>query len=611
MADIIQLLPDAIANQIAAGEVIQRPASVVKELMENSVDAGSTHIKLAIKNAGKSLIQVIDNGSGMSATDARMCFEKHATSKIKNIDDLFAIVTKGFRGEAMASIAAVAQVELKTRQAEESLGSLIQIEGSKIIKQEPCQAPAGTSTAVKNLFFNIPARRNFLKSDNVEVKHIIEEFYRIALPHPNVAFSLFIDDEEIYHLKEGNLRQRIVAILGDNYNERLVPITEETDAVKISGFIGKPEYAKKTRGEQYIFVNNRFIKSNYLNHAIYKAYEDIVAKDKYPLFVLFMDINPAKIDINVHPSKHEIKFDEEHLIYTFVNAAARHGLSQYSVRPTLDFDQEDAFKQMGSFTQKDKDYNPATSPMNMGKTDFPFSAKKKEQDANLGNWQDLYAINKSEQAQNLVQKISKINNELPLEENKNEEARHQTKPYQIHHKYIVSPIKSGFILFHQNAMHQRILFEKYLHMLHTEKSASQQQLFPQTIALSASDAAIMKEILADINALGFEISYFGNNSFVIHSYPADINFTNETQIIEDFIEQYKNSAGLDKFSKREKVAQSLAYSAAIKEGKTLSEQEMQNLIDQLFACENPYKTPSGKKTFVKYTLEEINKQFLD
>lgn len=495
MADIIQLLPDAIANQIAAGEVIQRPASVVKELMENSVDAGSTHIKLAIKNAGKSLIQVIDNGSGMSATDARMCFEKHATSKIKNIDDLFAIVTKGFRGEAMASIAAVAQVELKTRQAEESLGSLIQIEGSKIIKQEPCQAPAGTSTAVKNLFFNIPARRNFLKSDNVEVKHIIEEFYRIALPHPNVAFSLFIDDEEIYHLKEGNLRQRIVAILGDNYNERLVPITEETDAVKISGFIGKPEYAKKTRGEQYIFVNNRFIKSNYLNHAIYKAYEDIVAKDKYPLFVLFMDINPAKIDINVHPSKHEIKFDEEHLIYTFVNAAARHGLSQYSVRPTLDFDQEDAFKQMGSFTQKDKDYNPATSPMNMGKTDFPFSAKKKEQDANLGNWQDLYAINKSEQAQNLVQKISKINNELPLEENKNEEARHQTKPYQIHHKYIVSPIKSGFILFHQNAMHQRILFEKYLHMLHTEKSASQQQLFPQTIALSASDAAIMKEIL--------------------------------------------------------------------------------------------------------------------
>lgn len=611
MADIIQLLPDAIANQIAAGEVIQRPASVVKELMENSVDAGSTHVKLIIKNAGKSLIQVIDNGSGMSATDARMCFEKHATSKIKNIEDLFAIVTKGFRGEAMASIAAVAQVELKTRQAEESLGTSIQIEGSKILNQEPCQTQIGTSTAVKNLFFNIPARRNFLKSDNVEVKHIIEEFYRIAIPHPGVAFSLFIDDEEIYHLKEGNLRQRIVAILGDSYNERLVPIAEETDAVKISGFIGKPEYAKKTRGEQYIFVNNRFIKSNYLNHAIYKAYEDIVAKDRYPLFVLFMDIDPAKIDINVHPSKHEIKFDEEHLIYTFVNAAARHGLSQYSVRPTLDFDQEDAFNQMGSFSQKDKDYNPATSPMNLGKTDFPFSAKKKEQESNLENWQDLYAINKSEQAQSLVQKISKLTNELPIETDKNIEEKSATRPYQIHNKYIISPIKSGFILFHQNAMHQRILFERYLYILNTEKAASQQQLFPQTITLNASDAVIMKEILDDINNLGFEISDFGNNSFVIHSYPADISYSNETQIIEDFIEQFKNSAGLTKFSKREKVAQSLAYSAAIKEGKKLSEQEMQNLIDQLFACENPYKTPSGRKTFVKYTLEDIDKQFLD
>lgn len=606
MADIIQLLPDAIANQIAAGEVIQRPASVVKELMENSVDAGSTHVKLIIKNAGKSLVQVIDNGSGMSATDARMCFEKHATSKIKNIDDLFAIVTKGFRGEAMASIAAVGQVELKTRQTNESLGTSIQIEASKILNQEPCQTQVGTSTAVKNLFFNIPARRNFLKSDHVEVKHIIDEFYRIAIPHPNVAFSLFIDDEEIYHLKEGNLRQRVVAVLGDNYNERLVPISEETDAVKISGFIGKPEYAKKTRGEQYIFVNNRFIKSNYLNHAIYKAYEDIVAKDRYPLFVLFMEIDPAKIDINVHPSKHEIKFEEEHLIYTFVNAAARHGLSQFSVRPTLDFDQEDAFNQMGSFSQKDKDYNPAISPMNLGKTDFPFSAKKKEQESNLQNWQDLYEINKSEQAQSLVQKISKLSAELPIEENSS-----TTKPYQIHNKYIVSPIKSGYILFHQNAMHQRILFEKYLHSLNSEKAYSQQQLFPQTISLNASDAAIMKEILEDINSLGFEIRDFGNNSFVIHSYPADISYSNETQIIEDFIEQFKNSVGLNKFSKREKVAQSLAYSAAIKEGKKLNEQEMQNLIDQLFACENPYKTPSGRKTFVKYNLEDIDKQFLD
>ena len=616
MSDIIQLLPDAIANQIAAGEVIQRPASIVKELMENSVDAKASHIKLIVKNAGRTLVQVIDNGSGMSPTDARMSFEKHATSKIKHINDLFTIVTKGFRGEALASVAAVAQVEMKTRQSDDVVGTQIDIEGSKITKQEPCQSPVGTSIAVKNLFFNVPARRNFLKSDNVETKHIIDEFFRIALPHPEVAFSLFINDHEIYHVKPGNLRQRIVALVGDNYNDRLVPIQEETDVVSISGFIGKPDSAKKTRGEQYIFVNNRFIKSNYLNHAVFKAYEDIITKDRFPFFVLFMDIDPARIDINVHPSKHEIKFEEERLVYTFVNAAARHGLAQYSVTPTLDFDQEDSFTQMGTFGQKDKNFDLDKSAMNFSKTDFPFSAKAKKDDAsqrsNLDNWQDLYQINKDPIAQSLVQRIGQRSAELSLEGDvsPNQDLNDRvSKPYQLHGKYIISPLKSGYIILDQQAAHQSILFERYLHLMSSGKNMSQQQLFPQNIELSAGDAVIMREILPEVNSLGFEISEFGANSFVIHAYPADINYANETQIIEEFIEQFKSSSGLGKFSKRENVAKSLAYTAAIKYGKVLSVGEMQNLIDELFACENPFTGPTGRKTFVKYNLLDLDKEF--
>lgn len=614
MSDVIQLLPDAIANQIAAGEVIQRPASIVKELMENAVDANASSVKLIIKNAGRTLVQVIDDGDGMSPTDARMSFQKHATSKIKSIDDLFAIVTKGFRGEALASIAAVAQVELKSKQEGETVGTQINIEGSIIEKQEPCQAPKGTSIAVKNIFFNVPARRNFLKSDNVETKHIIDEFFRIALPHPEVAFSLIINDYETYHVKPGNLRQRIVALFGDNYNNRVVPIQEETDVVSIGGFIGKPDSAKKTRGEQYIFVNRRFIKSNYLNHAIFKAYEDVITKDRFPFFVLFMDIDPAKIDINVHPSKHEIKFDEERLVYTFVNAAARHGLAQYSVTPTLDFDQEDAFNQMGTFGQKDKNFDLNKSAMSFSKTDFPFTAKNKNQSgdkSNLDNWQELYKTNNEENSKSLVQRTTQMNQELPLDEDlQHKEYKEKVSgPYQIHARFILSPIKSGYIIFDQHAMHQAILFERYLHVMSSGNNLSQQQLFPQNIELSAQDAEIMREILPEINKLGFEISDFGANSFVIHSYPADIDYANESQIIDDFIEQFKMGAGIGKFSKRENVAKSLAYSAAIKPGKILSTQEMQNLIDELFACQNPMTAPNGRKTFVKYAIQDLDKAF--
>lgn len=609
MGNKINLLSDALANQIAAGEVIQRPASVVKELMENSIDAGSTHIKLIVKNSGKTLIQVIDDGEGMNETDARLCFAKHATSKITHIDDLFAILTKGFRGEALASVAAVAQVEMKTRIAESALGTSIINEGSEVKSQEPCQTPKGTSIAVKNLFFNVPARRNFLKSENVEMRHIVEEFFRIAIPHFNVAFSLFHNDSELYHLKAGNLRQRIVALFGDNYNQKLVPVSENTEIVEIEGFIGKPEFAKKTRGEQYIFVNNRFIKSAYLNHAVFGAYEDIIPKDRYPFFVLFININPAKIDINVHPSKHEIKFEEERLVYTFVNAACKHGLAQYSISPTIDFDQEDIFKQMGTFSKNQHDFDPAKSPMNFSKSDFPFSVQKKideGQSDNLKNWEDLYTITQPKEAQ---LDFDVASNNPQQSANFHDENKHQSKPYQIHLRYIVSPIKNGFVLIDQQAAHQRILYEKYLKSLEINKHFSQQQLFAQTVELNQADAEVLREILEEVNMLGFEIKEFGQNTFIIHSVPVDVQISNEKAMIEEMIEQFKINLNVAKLSKRESLAKSLAQSTSIKKGRVLALNEMDTLIDELFACENPYTAPNGRKTFIKYELKAIEKLF--
>ncbi len=614
MPNKIHLMPDALANQIAAGEVIQRPASAVKELLENSIDAGSQSIKLIIKDAGKTLIQVIDDGTGMSETDARMCFEKHATSKIKNIDDLFSIRTKGFRGEALASVAAVAQVELKTRIPKSKIGTSIIIEGSKILKQEPCQQAIGTSIAVKNLFFNIPARRNFLKSNHAELKHIIAEFIRVALAHTDISFSFFSNNNELYHLKKGNLKQRIVALFGDKYAHIIVPLSEDTDIVNIKGFIGKPDYAKKTRGDQYIFVNNRFIKSAYLNHAIYRAYEDIIPKDRFPFFVLFIEVDPSKIDINVHPSKTEINFVEERTIYTFVNAATRHGLAQYSVTPSLDFDQEGAFNQMGTFIQEDKDYDPSKSAMSFQKTDFPFS--KEEKDYNpfqkkegsykrevIPDWEDLYSIAKKDN--------TSIQHPL-IPKDKNEELKiieSSAKSIQVANRYILSSLKSGFILIDQQAAHERILFERFLKAINGKTHASQKLLFPKNIELGGQDAEILRELLKDINQLGFEIQEFGNNTFVVHAFPADLTLADEKSMIEDLLEQFKNNMSIVKLNKRESLVASLATKAAVKSGDSLSYLEINTLIDELFACQNPYTAPNSKKTFIKYNLEAIEIDF--
>lgn len=603
MPDIIQLLPDAIANQIAAGEVIQRPASAVKEMLENAIDAGADNIQLIVKDAGRTLIQVIDNGCGMSATDARMSFERHATSKIRKIDDLYAIRTMGFRGEALASIAAVAQVELKSRKTEDELGTILEIEGSEVKRQEPCQANPGTSLSLKNLFYNVPARRNFLKSNPVETKHIIEEFQRVALAHPQLAFSLHHNGSPVFQLEKGNLRQRIVGVFGKNYNERVVPVEEETDIFKIHGFVGKPENARKTRGEQYFFVNNRFIKSAYLNHAVFKNYDAFIPEGSYPFFVLFIDIDPAKVDINVHPTKQEIKFEEEHIVYTFVKVAIQHALAKFSVTPTIDFDQEPSIDRQFGRPSSGSFEGPKQATTGWSAATVVDTPKQK---SNLRNWEQLYDMDGEKQQEQVT-----LHSEWDGEDTTEAEVttQVQSEPYQMHNKYIVSAIKSGFMLVDQQAAHERIMYERYRAALAHQKHDSQRLLFPQTIHVSATDAELLKEILPNINALGFDIQDFGQNSFVVHGLPSDIQDGNEQQMLELLLEDYQKHLSVENLNQRESLARSLAYRAAIKEGKKLQVSEMRQLIDELFACEQPYVSPAGKLTFTTFDFEELEKRF--
>jgi len=604
MSDIIHLLPDAIANQIAAGEVIQRPASAVKELVENSIDAGSAAITLIVKDAGKTLLQVVDNGCGMSETDARMSFERHATSKISSVDDLFAIRTKGFRGEALASVAAVAQVELKTRRQEDEIGTEILIEGTEVKSQEPCSTPPGTSISVKNLFYNVPARRNFLRSNHVEMRHILEEFQRIALAHPDIFFSVFNNDIEVFHLKPGNLRQRITSIFGANYNERIVPVNETSGVVKITGFVGKPDFAKKTRGEQYFFVNNRFIRNNYLNHAVFANYDELLPENSYPFFVLFIDIAPASIDINVHPTKQEIKFEDEKLVYGFVRAAVRHALAKYSVTPTLDFDQEDSFNQLQQQRfqqQQERRFLPSAPVESAPQKDF----YQKNEKTSTAGWEQLYeAALKPDEEVTVLSRLS-------LSETEEEEIlqKAQTQPIQIHNRFILSQIKSGFIVIDQQAAHERILFEKYLRSLNQHVQGSQKQLFPKTVNFSPDDAVLLRQLLPEINALGFDVQEFGNEAFVVHGLPSDIEEGDEQEMLERLLENFKNNLDLLKFDRRQGLARSLAQQASIKAGKQLSVKEMQTLIDELFACEQPYSAPNKRNTFLTFDFDELEKLF--
>jgi len=626
MSDKIKLLPDAIANQIAAGEVIQRPASVVKELLENSVDSGAKSIQLIIKDAGRALIQVVDDGCGMSETDARMCFERHATSKIKQIEDLFSLYTFGFRGEAMASIAAIAQVELKSKLHDKDIGTILLIEGSKVVLQEPVATNSGTSISVKNLFYNVPARRNFLKSNQIETKHIIDEFIHVAMANPSIFFSLHHNGLEVYHLKASNLRQRIVSIFGKNYNEKLVPIEEITDYMSVRGFIGKPDVSKKTRGEQFFFVNNRFIKNNFLNYAISKAYEGLMAEKNFPFYCLFIDIEPNAIDINIHPTKQEIKFEDEKAVYLLLNAAAKHGLSQYSVMPTIDFEHESTFNLLvDERVYNEQPFTVVQSKLNSDShtrgsyyspfdKDIPATSQRAISPTTTNNfeyWKKLYELDESteEKAITIKSKMDLLALEEENELSNNPFKNERFEPIQLHERYILTQIKSGFILIDQHKAHQRVLFEKYLRKLNNQPATTQRILFPKSLELSSSDAEIIKELLPDFKLLGFDIEFFGGTTFVVHGMPSDLKDENETLLIEKLLEDYKNSAITEQFDKRKNVAKSLAYQTAIKSGKSMDRNSMQQLIDELFACEQPTISPIGLATFTQYSFDEIERKF--
>ncbi len=619
MPDKILLLPDNIANQIAAGEVIQRPASAVKELLENAVDAGAKEIKLIINDAGKSLVQVIDNGGGMSETDARMSFERHATSKITTIEDLFHIKTMGFRGEALASIAAVAQVELKTKRLEDETATYIEVENSVVKKQEVIAAPIGTSIAMKNLFFNVPARRNFLKSNNAEMRHIVDEFTRVALAFPHIFFSFTANNQQIFHLEAGSMKQRILQLLGNNYNTKLVAVKEETDYMNIYGFVGKPETAKKTRGDQYFFVNNRFIKSAYLNHAVMNAYQEMITKDSFPTYVLFIDLDPQQVDVNVHPTKQEIKFEDEKIIYAFVQAAVKHSLAQFSVTPTLDFELDATIQQLPSIQQpftEEKKSAASSSSIFKGFTEkhqahFIEPTKKSE----LKHWREFYEGDK-EQKENIQQSTinAQFSSELPDSIHHSPFTIHDlrfTNLLQLHNQYILAQTDNGFILINQQPAHERIIYERLQEATKGKPVATQRNMFPVTFELPPSDAIILVELMNDLQQLGYLIEPFGKNTFVIQGTPADMAQGNEKQVVDSLLEQYKHFSSDLKFSKREKLIRSLALQQSIKAGRQLEEKEMQLLVEELLKCKQPNSSPDGKPTYLEFRNEQLSRMFED
>jgi len=594
MSDIIHLLPDHVANQIAAGEVVQRPASVVKELLENAIDAQASHIKLLIKDAGKTLIQVIDDGFGMSQTDARLAFERHATSKIKTADDLYNLHTKGFRGEALASIAAISQVELKSKTENQELGTQINIEGSKVISQEVISHPKGTSVAVKNLFYNIPARRNFLKSNTIETRHIINEFQRVALAHPNISFSLYHNDSNLYQLIASNLRQRIVGVFGKKTNEKLVPIKEETDLLKVSGFIAKPAYAKKKRGEQFFFANNRFIKSNYLNHAVTSAFEGLLGSGYYPTYFLYLTVPANQIDINIHPTKTEVKFENEQSIYAIIKSTIKHSLGQYQVAPILDFEHNNTFDLPYDYKNK-----KITTP-------------KIEVDSNFNPFKDAYvAKQNSKNWEILYSKTETFESSKNTEDNLFDEKQNETGQIcmQIRNTYILGAIKSGLVLIDQNLAHQRILYENYLTKITLEESASQPLIFPINIGLNKQEVQLIKDLTPDFESIGFKFAVNKKGNLIVTSIPVTVKENQIQSIIEGLLDDMQNQTTGNNFSQIDGIAKSLARSLAIKKGVVLSQKEQESILNNLFSCKEPNVSPQGKATFITLSIDDIEKKF--
>jgi DNA mismatch repair protein MutL len=611
MPDIIKLLPDAIANQIAAGEVVQRPASVVKELLENSIDSGAKSVQLIIKDAGKTLVQVVDDGKGMSPADARMSFERHATSKITKAEDLFALHSYGFRGEALASIAAVAQVELKTRADSDEVGTCICIEGSEIISVESCSLKKGTSIQVKNLFFNIPARRNFLKSNQVELKHILDEFTRVALAYPEIAFSFYQNDIQTFNLQAKSLSERIVDLLGNAYREQLITCEEETDNLTVRGFIGKPNSAKKTRGDQFFFVNRRFIKSGYLHHAVINAYEGLIPADTHPFYLLMLDLPPEMIDVNVHPTKTEIKFEDERTVYGILAASIRRSISKHHVTPSLDFEVDINIERMMGFQSAHTDtteHRPHSGHGNGSYRPQQFSGDQKERGA---NWESLYDNipaykEEARQTESLVFS-SAANHDRTITTNAGTE---NPSTFQLHNQYIITQVKSGLVMIDQQAAHERILYERFTKNLRNKNGASQQSLFPQQLELTPADFTLMLSMEQELNALGFMFSVFGTHTIQLNGTPSEVTEGQEKEIFEGLLEQFKHFKSELKLDTTETLARSLAKRSCMKIGHPLTLPEMNALIGQLFSCENSRYTPSGKATMVLLDLDKVSQLFL-
>lgn len=612
MSDIIQLLPDSVANQIAAGEVIQRPASVVKELVENALDAGAAEITVHVKDAGRTLIQINDNGCGMSPTDARMAFERHATSKISSANDLFCIRTMGFRGEALASIAAIADVELRTKKVEDEVGTFIHIVGSEVKTQEATACNNGTGLMIKNLFYNVPARRKFLKGNTTEIKHIIWEIQRIAIPNPEIKISLFHNNSPIYELPKTNHRKRIVDLFGKSINQSLVQVNEETSLVKIYGFVGQPKFARKTIGEQFFFVNGRFIRHPYFQKAVMQAFLQLLPPDTFPSYFLFLEIGPANIDINVHPTKTEIKFENERDIWPIIHAAVRESLGKHNVVPSINFDQSGSIdiplppKSLDNIQFPEIKINPEYNPFDTAKTPSMGNlGKVQPAKKNLERWEDLY---------NGVQLKLK-----PVDET---DSKYEEEPFllparqfsgkktlQLKQKYILTPVKSGLMVIDQKRAHERILFEKFMEVLKSDSVASQQMLFPQTIELNPADSAILQNVLPELLSLGFDIREFGRNTFIISGTPGVLDVSSPEMIVEKLLEEYKNSPVNARSKAKEQIAISLAKASALDYGNELKQEEIDHLIDQLFACATPNFSPDGKKVLTIIPTTDIEKNF--
>jgi DNA mismatch repair protein MutL len=612
MSDIINLLPDAVANQIAAGEVIQRPASAVKELLENAIDSGANEIKLYIKDAGKTLIQVIDNGCGMSPVDARMSFERHATSKITTAEDLFAIRTKGFRGEALASIAAIAQVELKTRKHQDELGSKVIIEGSKIVEQSEVQTAAGTNFIIKNLFFNTPARRNFLKSDKVENRHIHEEFIRVALVHPDIAFHYYENDQQKYILQESGLKRRIVALFGKKYNEQLLEIGESTGIVNIGGFVGKPEIAKKTRGEQYLFVNNRFIKHSYFNHAVTNAFDDLLPDGTYPSYFIYLEVEADKIDINIHPTKTEINFQDDRSIYSILKSAVKMALGKFALSPRIDFDIENSIdlspppkgKEIKQpQIQVNPDYNPfETSGYNPQRSNYESHFEK----PNTQGWEKMYdGLEQPTQEQEPEQTT------LPMEMEESEEITQDedVNVFQIGNQYLATHIKSGLLIAHQQYAHERVLYDRFSALMGMPSAPCQKLIFPETVDLNAADTDLLNELSDEFTDLGFELKYLNNNTFELNGVPTDLVNENQQDLIEKMLDYFKQNQIELKIDKRENFLRSMAKNLSIRSGRSLFPEEQKALITALLQSSEAEYTPDGKAILELISLQELAKRF--